>query len=179
MLGKVVTPPAYGSEVHTVIRTVGARPQWKGNLMDSSLVVVDGYVAAENDTIDLRQEAWAWALDQRAFGPRRLLVAFSDRTGRFRGLAHTRRLDPPELALAPCIKHIGAGAEAAVAFCDELVANGPAPEDLSARFTLARSIAASYGIHLVDWFACDDQLFRSSHLALDPGGGWWDVPCSS
>jgi hypothetical protein len=144
--------------------------------MDSSLIVVEGYVATDADDTDLREEAWSFALDQRAFGPRRLLVAFADASGRFRSLAHARRTAPPEAALAPCIEHSGRGATAAVAFCDETVVDGPPPADLALRFALARSIAASYGVHLVDWFACDDHMFRSSRLALDPTGEWWDVP---
>jgi hypothetical protein len=103
------------------------------------------------------------------------VVAFADRSGRFLGLAYTRRTDPPELALAPGIEHVGRGAAAAVAFCDELVVEGPPPTDLAERLALARSIAAPYGVHLVDWIACDDQLFRSTRLALEPDGDWWDV----
>ena len=143
--------------------------------MDSSLIVVDGYVATEEDDTDLREEAWSFALDQRAFGPRRLLVTFADGSGRLRSVAHARRTDPPEAGLAPCIEHVGLGATAAIAFCDEPVVEGPPPTDLVERFALARSIAASYGIHLVDWIACGDQMFRSSRLALDPEGEWWDV----
>lgn len=144
--------------------------------MDSPLVVVDGFRAGCRDATDLREEAWSFALDQRAFGPRRLLVAFADRRGRLRGLAHTARTSPAELALGPCIRHLGRGAAAAVAFCDEPVVFGPPPADLAARFASARSIAAANGVHLVDWFACDDDLFRSSRLALEPGSEWWDVP---
>lgn len=150
-------------------------PDLKEIRMESSLIVVDGYVATDRDDTNLREEAWSFALDQRAFGPRRLLVAFADPLGRFRSLAHARRTDPPEAALGPCIEHVGRGAAAAVAFCDEPVVEGPPPPELAERFDLARSITASYGIHLVDWFACDDQLFRSSRLALDPDGDWWDV----
>jgi hypothetical protein len=144
--------------------------------MDSSLIVVDGYVATDKDTTDLREESWSFALDQRAFGPRRLLVAFADAFGGFQSLAHTPRTDPPELALAPCIEYLGRNAAAAVAFCDEPVVAGPPPPELDLRFALARSIAASNGVHLVDWFACDDQLFRSTRYALDPETDWWDVP---
>lgn len=140
------------------------------------VIVVEGYVATTTDRTDLREEAWSFALDQRAFGPRRLLVAFADRSGRLRSLAHTPRLEPPEEGLIPCISHLGRGAASALAFCDELIVAGPPPPDLEARFALARSITAANGIHLVDWFACDDRLFRSTRLALDPEGEWWDVP---
>ncbi len=143
---------------------------------DNALIVVNGYVATAADDTDLRNDALSIALDQRVFGPRKLLVAFADRRGRFLSLAYARRPVPPEAALEPCIRHSGRGAKAAVAFCDEPVSSGPPPADLAERFALARSIAASHGIHLVDWFACDDDLIRSSRLALDPDGQWWDVP---
>ena len=140
------------------------------------LIVVDGVLPTELDDTNLREDGVSLALDQRAFGPRRLLVAFADRDGRFRGLAHTERTDPPEKALGPCIQHIGLGSAAAVAFCDEPVSEGPPPPELGERFASACAIAAGYGIHLVDWVACDDQFFRSSRLALYPDDEWWDVP---
>jgi hypothetical protein len=74
-------------------------------------------------------------------------AARSHTDGRFRGLAHCRRPDPPEAALEPCIQHVGRGAAAAIAFCDEPV----------------------------DWFACDDDTFRSSFLALRPDAPWWGL----
>ena len=62
------------------------------------------------------------------------------------------------------------------AFCDESVSDGPPPDDLTERFERACVTAAEYGVHLVDWIACDDQLFRSSRLALYPGREWWSIP---
>jgi hypothetical protein len=121
----------------------------------------------------LRKDTWSLALDQRVFGPGRLLVAFAKRSGLLVTIAYTRRSDPPEMALDPCIQHCGRGAAAAVALCDEAVA--PPPE-LAPRFALARSIAASHGNHLVDWIACDDQLFRSSRIAVYPDDDGWDFP---
>jgi hypothetical protein len=118
----------------------------------------------------------SFALDQRAFGPRRLVVAFANRQGRFLSLAYSRRIEPVEATLSACIQHLGRGAKAAVAFCDEPVQEGPPPPGLAARFASARSIAGSYGIHLVDWISCDDQQFRSSRIALQLGSDWWDVP---
>jgi hypothetical protein len=146
--------------------------------MPGKLIVVDGYRATAKDKTNLRDDAWSIALDQRAFGPRRLLVAFSDRRGRFIGLAYTKRTEPRENALGPCIEHVGRGAAAAVAYCDEVVKPGPPPPDVAPRFARARSIADSYGIYLVDWIACDDQMFRSSRFAVDPDCTWWDVPRS-
>lgn len=143
--------------------------------MQPSIIVVEALVPTDSDDTDLRREAWSFALDQRAFGPRRLLVAFSDRFGRFRGLAHTPRTDPPELALASCLQRLGHGADAAVAFCDEPLRWGPPPGDLVERFARARAVCVDFGVYLVDWFSCDDLLIRSSRLALDPGAEWWDV----
>ena len=147
--------------------------------MNDRYVVVDGFVhRGPGVDLDLREDAWSLALDQRAFGPRRLLVAFADREGNVISLANTERLDPPEDALDPCIRHLGLGAVAAVAFCDESVTYGPPPSDLAYRFASARSIAADWGVHLVDWIACDDQLFRSARMALGlhDMAEWWDVP---
>jgi hypothetical protein len=145
-------------------------------LMHPSQIIVDGYVSTEADNTDLREEALAFALDQRAFGPRRLLVAFADPFGKFLALAHTARTEPIELALACCLQSLGQGKAAAVAFCDEPVTQGPPPANLAERFASARALCSEYGVHLVDWFCCDDDLFRSARLALEPGAEWWDVP---
>jgi hypothetical protein len=144
--------------------------------MDGSLVVVDGLAVADGEELDLREEAWGIALDQRAFGPRRLVVAFGDCDGRMRYLAHVRRTDPPELGLEPCIRLVGQGMALAIAFCDERVVEGPPPPDVADRFAYAQSIADEYGIHLVDWIACDSLAFRSFRLALHPDEPWWNVP---
>ena len=139
-------------------------------------VIVDGYVPTAIDTTNLRDEAWSFALDQRAFGPRKVWVAFADADGSFRGLAYTDRIDRPELCIGPCIEHLGRVSGAAVAFCDEPVDDGAPPADLGLRFALAREVAKPYGVHLVDWIACDDQHFRSSSLALGTqAGDWWDA----
>lgn len=125
--------------------------------------------------IDLRQEAWSLALDQRAFGPRRVVVAFADRKGRLRALAHTERVDPPEMSLAACLVQVGRGPAAAIAFCDEPVTDGPPPADLAERFDNAGNLCKVLDVHLVDWIACDDQRFRSSRLCLFPGEDWWSL----
>lgn len=144
--------------------------------MDGSLIVVEGLVATDKSDWNVREAALELALDQRAFGPRRLLVAFADRAGRLLSIAHAPRTDPPEQALAPCIAYIGRGAPVAVAYCDEPVAEGPPPPDIGERFSNACAIVAAHGVHLVDWFACDDLMFRSSRIAVHPDGEWWDVP---
>jgi hypothetical protein len=38
------------------------------------------------------RECWSLALDQRAFGPRRIVVVFGERSARLSRLAHTRRI---------------------------------------------------------------------------------------
>ena len=143
-------------------------------------VVVEGLVASDRDETDLSslRDVMTLALDQRAFGPRRLLVAFADSDGRLRGIAHARRTEPIEVALRCCLEYMGRGAAAAVAFNDERVGNGPPPDDLADRFWVWRAMAAARGVHLVDWIACDDQLFRltRSALGLLSGDDWWDVP---
>jgi hypothetical protein len=144
--------------------------------MRQRLIVVDGYRPTAADDTNLREAVWEFALDQRAFGPRRLLVAFADADGSFRGLAYARRPSRPELALEPCIRHVGLGSAAAIAYCDEAVdPDAPPPPDLPIRFAYARQVAAVYGIRLIDWIACDDQTFRSSQLALFPDDEWWSV----
>jgi hypothetical protein len=134
---------------------------------------------ADHDRTNLRDCAFSFALDQRAFGPRRVLVGIADRDGRFRGLAHVERPDPPELALAPCLEalmsEIRRGASAAVVWCDEPVTDGPPPADLADRFGAWRAHADQYGVRLVDWFACDDWFMRSTQLAVDPQEGWWEL----
>lgn len=44
--------------------------------MQESLLVAEGFRAAKRARIDLREGAWSYCLDQRPFGPGRLLVAF-------------------------------------------------------------------------------------------------------
>lgn len=141
----------------------------------TDLIVVDGYVPTALDDTNLREEAWSFCLDQRFEGPRKLSVAFGDADGTFRGLAFARRTDPPELALEPCIQHLGLGAEIAIAYCDEPVTMGPPPPDIGVRFALAGEICAGHGIRLIDWFACDDDVFRSFKLALHPDEPWWPL----
>lgn len=144
---------------------------------DDGLLVVGGFVPTAIDDTNLREEAWSFALDQRAFGPRKLLVAFADADGTFRGLAYSDRTDPPELALGPCIAHLGRGAAAAIAFCDEEVVDGPIDLDvLQRRFAVASAVCAGAGVHLVDWIACDDDKCRSSRIALYGAEEWWSVP---
>jgi hypothetical protein len=146
--------------------------------VQESLIVVDGLRPAKRARINLRDEKeWAGiALDQRAFGPARLLVAFAKRSGRLVGLAHAPRWDPPEPALDACIQHMGRGAAACIAYNDERVDEGAELDDIADRFGRASAVAARHGIHLVDWISCDDLWFRSSRLALFPDEPWWRMP---
>lgn len=141
------------------------------------LIVVEGLAATERDDTDLSsfQQAMEIALDQRCFGPRRLLVAFADADGRLRSIAHTKRTEPIDLALRACLEHLGRGAAAAVVFNDEPVAWGAPPPEQAHRFSRARLVCGIYGVRLVDWICCDDQLFRSTKLAFEPDGEWWDL----
>jgi hypothetical protein len=146
--------------------------------MNLQTIVVESLISTDpDDDLDLRgDDAWGLALDQRAFGPRRLVVAFANPFGRLLGLAHAPRTDPTWYAMACCLDHFGPGPAAAIVYCDEPVTAGPPPSDLRARFEFARRVACNYDVHLIDWFACDDDMFRSSRIALDPDGEWWDVP---
>ena len=150
--------------------------------MSTSLIVVEGVVpVAESELDDVPNQIWSYAMDQRAFGPRKLMVVFTDAAGRLRTLAHANRTDRPLLAFEACLDLLGAGATAAVALCDEPVAPAPLPAERLERFTEARALAKAYGIHLVDWIACDDEAFRAIRLlTLIPSEqpGWWDVPGS-
>ena len=73
-------------------------------------IAVAGFVTSPTDDTNMRQEVWSFALDQRAFGPRRLLVAFTDREGRLLSLAHAPRTSAPEVALECCLDYLGEGA---------------------------------------------------------------------
>src|SRR3954470_4151057 len=134
-------------------------------LMSKTLIIVDGVVpVVKTELDDVRAKVWSYALDQRAFGPRKLLVAFTDANGQLRALAHANRTSRPLSSFAACLDYLGGGAAAAVAFCDERVAAGPPSPEFLTRFDQARAIARSYGVYLVDWFACDDEQFRAARL---------------
>jgi len=129
----------------------------------------------------VRAKVWSYAMDQRAFGPRKLMVAFTDADGQLRVLAHAKRTKQPLLTLEACLDMHGDGAAAAVVWCDERVPAGPPPPEFHRRFEHARELAASYGVHLVDWIACDDEQFRAARLMtlmVDEQPDWWDVPAA-
>ena len=131
---------------------------------DLSLTVVEGWHVREDD-LELDDVQWSFALDQRHFGPRRLLVvtARADRT--VSGVAYCGQTDPPVMGLRCCLHTLDDGASMAVAYSDEAVTSDP-PPDLEERFEAARAAAGDYGIELVDWIMCDDLLFRSMRGTL-------------
>jgi hypothetical protein len=139
--------------------------------MDQTTIVVEAFVATDPEDMSLRDDRWGLALDQQAFGPGRILVAAGDRAGHLH----------PKFALACCLEHLFSLAlvpAAVVVFNDETVRMAPPPPDLELRFRSAQECVAQFGVHLVDWFACDalSELIRSTRLAIDPGSEWWDVP---
>jgi len=139
--------------------------------------LVVGSFRVTGSELDLRgDDAWSFCLDQRQFGPARMLVVHADATGHHLGLSHCRRTDPPWYAMACCLEHFGPGPTAALVYHDEPVKWGPPPPEQLRAFELACQVAANYGVHLVDWFACDDAMYRSMRVAADPDGEWWNVP---
>jgi hypothetical protein len=145
-----------------------------------TLIVVEGVVPVqETELNDVRAKVWSYALDQRVFGPRKLLVAFTEANGQLRVLACASRTDDPLISFEACLDHFGECAAASVAFCDEPVATGPPSPQLLERFHHAQMLARDYGVHLVDWIACDDDRFRAARLttlAVEEQPDWWDVP---
>ena len=134
-------------------------------------IVVDGIGPnPEFDHEPLPEQILGIALDQRAFGPRRLMVAFAAYDGRFLSLLFTRRTDPVDHAVKGCLLHFdalgrcGEARAAAVVLCDEPVAEGPAPQSFVDKFERARRLARTHGVHLVDWIGCDDDMFRAARL---------------
>lgn len=159
----------------------GSLPLGGGRATGSDeLVVVERVIPSQEGCADLDLRGrllWELALDQRAFGPRRVLVAGADADGHLLELVHTTRTDQPELAFGFCIRTLGAEVEAAVAYCDEpvdLTASGSELDRVVERLADARSFAWDhFGVHLVDWIACDDQCVRSSQILADPDGDPW------
>ena len=140
--------------------------------------VVEGVRVPRRDGLDLRGDDFlSLALEQRVFGPRRLLVAFATAKGRVIGVAHTERTDPPEVALAFVVdfglSRFKPRAALAVAYCDEPVALGPPPPDLATRFMTARAICASRGVVLGEWVSCDDTIVRFASITLNPERAMW------
>lgn len=143
-----------------------------------NLIVVNGYAPVDQAAaaeFNLRDEMLSMALDQRAFGPGKLLVAFGDSDGTFRGLAYTDRRDPIDSAFDACLDYLGSGAATAVAFNDEPVVVGEPAPWLAERFIRMQTIAALHGVTLIDWVSCDDEYLRPTRLGQCPQEDWWSV----
>ncbi len=143
-------------------------------------MIVNGCVPngpPDSTALNVRDDIWSFAMDQRAFGPRMLLVAFADADGTFRGLAYAKRREPIDLVFEACLRHLGKGAAAAVGFLDERVVAGPIAAWSTARFERLHAAAAAHGITLVDWISCDDEYLRATRAGdSGPADTWWNVP---
>lgn len=171
-----MTVPTYRAQMK---RHRGTRPR----STRKGVIVVDALVPnPEAEQVRLPDQILGFALDQRVFGPRQLMVAFAAYDGRFLALTYTPRTNPVETALVGCLRHfdaLGRGGEvyaAAVVLCDEPVADGPIPPDFMAKFLRAQDLAGRHGVHLVDWISCDDDLSGAhgcapSHRRSNLGGG--------
>jgi hypothetical protein len=144
-------------------------------MSDQSTTIVEGYHYTGDDLDLSGPDFWSFALDQRAFGPRQLLVVTARCDGAVLGLAHCELTEPPELALKCCLDTLDDGAAVAVAYSDEPVSADP-PIGLRYRLVAARVAARELGVHLVDWVMCDDMQMRSLHITLEGRNHWWDAP---
>ena len=116
-------------------------PTRKGTSMsDLSTTIVEGYHYTGDDLDLSGTDFWGFALDQRAFGPRQLVVVTARRDGAVVGLAHCEQTELPELALKCCLAALDDGAAAAVAYSDEPVSADP-PIGLRDRLDRARVAA--------------------------------------
>ena len=143
-------------------------------MSDLSTIIVEGYHYTGDDLDLSGVDFWSLALDQRAFGPRQLVVVTARRDGAGLGLAHCDQTEPPELALKCCLAVLDE-APVAVAYSDEPVAVDP-PSALRDRLDAARHAAQEFGVHLVDWIICDDIRIRSMRITLQACDHWWDAP---
>ncbi|KUG59295.1 hypothetical protein AVL62_06340 [Serinicoccus chungangensis] len=149
---------------------------------------MDGYAVAPGAEVEsLLDLLPGLVLDQRAFGPRQLMVAFAAVDGRFLALLHTSRTDPRRSGLEACLLHFwslglsDSDMVAAVVLCDEPVEQGESVDlaPFLTTFETAKGLAARHRVHLVDWVSCDDDVYRFARLgSMDPTTepGWWDVP---
>ena len=142
------------------------------NLYNTS---VDCYRNISNDLDLSGPDLFGLALDQRAFGPRRLVVVTARPDGAAVGLAHCEQTELPELALRCCLAALEDWGAVAVAYSDEPVFADP-PIGLRDRLDSARDAARDFGVHLVDWFMCDDSVMRSIRITLEECNHRWDLP---
>ncbi|HEX4863154.1 MAG TPA: hypothetical protein VFV02_03725 [Acidimicrobiales bacterium] len=145
--------------------------------MDCEWLVVRGWRYEVGDLELTCANAFKLAVEQRAFGSQRLVVAGADRDCRFLGLVHCPITDQPELALEYCIGALESdGLAAAVAYSDEPIRLGVGSSDLAVRFFRRRAAAADHGVHLVDWMFCDTKYVLSLKYRLIENARWWDLP---
>ena len=143
-------------------------------MSDLSTIIVEGY-RYTGDDVDLSgNDLWRFALDQRAFGPRQLVVVTARGDGALLGLAHCELTEPPEFALECCLDTLDDGAAAAVAYSDEPV-SAETPLGLRGRLDTARIAAREFGVHLVDWIMCDPIQMRSMSITLEAYNPWWEA----
>ena len=164
----------------TELRPIVPGMQPTDSVPTERVIVVDGDAATDPESPEnpnLRDDPWSMALDQRAFGPRKLLVFLTRADGQMLSVAITDRVEPIDDAFRACLIHLGGDAVAAVAYLDEPVQSGPPTTEFMHRFDRLRDVAASLGITLVEWFSCDDDAFRATRLGdpSQPGEDWWTV----
>ena len=128
-------------------------------MTELTMTIVEGWHLRDGD-LDLDDVRWGFALGQRHFGPRQLLVATFRADGTLIGLAHCDQTDPPMMGLKCCLATLDDGAAVAIAYSDEAVTSEP-PPDLEQRFEAAVEAAEEFGVELEDWIMCDDLAFRS------------------
>ena len=143
-------------------------------MSDLSTIIVEGYHYSGDDLDLSGTDFWGFALDQRAFGPRQLVVVTARPDGKVLGVAHCQRTEPPELALTCCLAALDDGAAVAVAYSDEPVSADP-PTGLRDRLDTACVAARQLGVHLVDWIMCDEVQMRSMRITLEESNDWWDA----
>lgn len=160
----------------------GRRRHHRGASHDPALFVVECLRSTDEDDTNLIRDHMSFLLDQRAFGPRRLLIFFTDERADMHYLTHCPRHDDLLVAVMCSIDTVMHGnphaqqhVRAAVVFNDEPVSED-IPGNLAQRFEAVSAVFAAHGITLVDWWMCDDQLFRSMRFSVDPNQPWWPWP---
>src|SRR5262245_36116299 len=81
------------------------------------LAIFDGYRYTGKEPNLSTDDAWTFALDEPAFGPRWLVVVAAGQGSGVLGLAHGQQTDPPELALKGGLDGLDDAAAAAASTC--------------------------------------------------------------
>lgn len=132
-------------------------------MQNLTITFVEGWHLREG--IHLEEIMWSFAMDQRHFGPRQLLVATARADGFVVGLAHCDQTDPPMMGLKCCLAALDDDAALAVAYSDDFVAAEP-PAGLDQRWKASIEAAEEFGVELVDWIMCDDLMYRSMRQSV-------------